>query len=336
MEATCWDDVLGNRALKENLQKAVSCGKVSHAYIIQGEKYSGKKMIADLFARSIMCEHNKKGGMTKLPCNSCKACRQAIGENNPDIIRVSHEKPNVISVENIRQQINNDIVILPYSSDYKIYIVDEAEKMNVQAQNALLKTLEEPPSYAVIILLAATTSVLLPTILSRCVRLDIKPVFDDEIKTYLMNNARLPDYRAGVCAAFARGNIGRAKLLATDEDFDSMKASVTNTLKNIDGMEINKIYSEIKRLQEEKYNIDDYLDMCFIWYRDVLLLKASGDMSRIIFRENASNIQRLSKSFEYDRLERIIRAIERTRSRIKANVSQELSMELMFMEMKDF
>lgn len=103
--------------------------------------------------------------------------------NHPDIIYVTHEKPNVISVDNIRQQVNGDIDIKPYSGEYKIYIIDEAEKMNVQAQNALLKTLEEPPAYAVILLLATRAEAMLQTILSRCVVLNIKPVPEDLIRS---------------------------------------------------------------------------------------------------------------------------------------------------------
>ena len=92
-----------------------------------------------------------------------------MNHNQPDIIYVTHEKPNTLSVADIRSQLVNDVDVKPYSSRYKIYIVDEAEKMNQQAQNALLKTIEEPPAYAVIILLTTNADAFLPTILSRCV-----------------------------------------------------------------------------------------------------------------------------------------------------------------------
>ena len=87
---------------------------------------------------------------------------------------MTHEEPNSISVDDIRTQVNNDILIKPYSSKYKIYIIPEADKMTVQAQNALLKTIEEPPSYAVIFLLTENAEVLLPTIRSRCVMLKLR------------------------------------------------------------------------------------------------------------------------------------------------------------------
>ena len=133
-----FQDIYGQEAMKEHLQNAIRLGKVSHAYIINGERNSGKEFIARIFARTLQCE---RGGIE--PCGECHSCKQAESGNQPDIIRVTHEKPNSIGVEDIRSQVNNDIVIKPYSSPYKIYIINEGEKMTVQAQNALLKTLEE-------------------------------------------------------------------------------------------------------------------------------------------------------------------------------------------------
>ena len=140
-------DVLGHEQTIAHMKKAIELGKVSHAYIINGEKGSGKKLLAGIFAQTLQCQ--EKGTE---PCMHCQSCLQAQSMNQPDIIRVTHEKPNTISVEDIRGQLNGDIQIKPYSSPYKIYIVDEAEKLSPQAQNALLKTIEEPPAYAVILL----------------------------------------------------------------------------------------------------------------------------------------------------------------------------------------
>lgn len=177
-------DIVGNEQIIEHLQNAISMGKVSHAYIINGPQLSGKMMIAEAFARALQCEKEGTDG-----CGECKSCHQADDHNHPDIIYVSHEKPNNISVDDIRTQLNNDIVIKPYSSKYKIYIVDEAEKMNQQAQNALLKTIEEPPAYAVIMLLTTNADSFLQTIRSRCITLNMKSVKDEVIKAYLMNES---------------------------------------------------------------------------------------------------------------------------------------------------
>ncbi|MCD8039875.1 MAG: DNA polymerase III subunit delta [Lachnospiraceae bacterium] len=330
MAETNWNDVAGQRQLTDDLRNALKFNKISHAYLIQGEKLSGKRMVADIFARALQCEAEGE----ERPCNKCRACRQALNGNHPDIIYVEHEKPNVISVENIRQQINGDIMIKPYSGERKVYVVDEAEKMNVQAQNALLKTLEEPPDYAVILLLCVNAEVMLPTILSRCVMLSTRPVHEALIKDYLMRRAQVPDYRASVCASFARGNVGRAAQLASNEEFDRMKSSVIGAMKTITDMEINQMAAEAKRMTEEKFDSGDYLDLCFIWYRDVLLYKACGAKSPIIFKEETADIAQAAKRYSFEGLERIVHAIERAKSRLKANVNFDLTMEILFMEMK--
>lgn len=351
METTMtWNDVVGLTQLTDNLQNAIKHNKISHAYLIQGEKLSGKRMIADIFARALQCEAGKASSEHQetlfempseatgpRPCNQCRSCKQAINGNHPDIIYVTHEKPNVISVDNIRQQVNGDIDIKPYSGDYKIYIIDEAEKMNVQAQNALLKTLEEPPSYAVILLLATRAEAMLQTILSRCVVLNTKPVPNDLIKNYLMQKVEIPDYRASICASFARGNVGRAIELASNEVFDHMKSSVLGLLKHITELETNQIAAEVKKITEEKFDTNDYLDLCFIWYRDVLLYKACGGFGSscpVIFKEELTALESAAKYYHYEAIERIIHAIDRARSRIAANVNFDLTMELMFLDMK--
>ncbi len=351
METTMtWNDVVGLTQLTDNLQNAIKHNKISHAYLIQGEKLSGKRMIADIFARALQCEAGKASSEHQetlfempseatgpRPCNQCRSCKQAINGNHPDIIYVTHEKPNVISVDNIRQQVNGDIDIKPYSGDYKIYIIDEAEKMNVQAQNALLKTLEEPPSYAVILLLATRAEAMLQTILSRCVVLNTKPVPDDLIKHYLMQKVEIPDYRASICASFARGNVGRAIELASNEVFDHMKSSVLGLLKHITELETNQIAADVKKITEEKFDTNDYLDLCFIWYRDVLLYKACGGFGSscpVIFKEELTALESAAKYYHYEAIERIIHAIDRARSRIAANVNFDLTMELMFLDMK--
>ncbi|MBQ7942544.1 MAG: DNA polymerase III subunit delta' [Lachnospiraceae bacterium] len=324
-----WESVIGQEHLTNNLKNALKFQKISHAYIIQGEKSSGKKMVADVFARALLCE--SEGSK---PCNECRSCKQAMNKNHPDVIYIEHEKPNVISVDNVRMQINNDIAIKPYSSAYKIYIMDEAEKMNIQAQNALLKTLEEPPEYAVIFLLTTNIDILLPTILSRCVTLNIKPVASDLIKKHLMEKVEIPDYRASVCASFARGNVGRAIELATDEAFDALKSEALAVLKSISDMEVNQMVAAVKKISEEKLDVGDYLDLCTVWYRDVLLYKSCKNVQHIIFREDISDIQRVAEDNSYEQLEQKIKSVDHARSRLKANVNFDLTMELLFMELK--
>ena len=326
-----FQDIIGQEQIKEHLQNALSTGKVSHAYIINGERFSGKEYIAKIFAMALQCERD---GIE--PCQECHSCRQALSENQPDIIRVTHEKPGSIGVDDIRAQINGDIAIKPYSSPRKIYIVNEAEKMTVQAQNALLKTLEEPPAYAVILLLTTNVNAFLPTILSRCVVLNMKPVADEKVKKYLMEELQVPDYKADVCVAFARGNVGKAKQLASSEDFEKVKEEALALLKYVQDMDVTEMIAAIKKISEYKLDVNDYLDILTIWYRDVLLFKATGDANHLVFREELSNIRRVAGRTSYEGIEKVIRSLEKAKSRLDANVNFDLAMELLLMDMKEY
>ncbi len=325
-----FSDIIGQEHIKEHLQNAMKEDKVSHAYIIEGERYAGKEFIARTFAAALQCE---KGGIE--PCGECHACKQAESMNHPDIIRVTHEKPNSIGVDDIRLQLTNDIVIKPYSGPKKVYIINEGEKMTVAAQNALLKTLEEPPAYAVIFILTTNVDALLETSISRCVVLSMKPVEDEKVKTYLMETMNLPDYKAEICAAFSRGNIGKARMLASSEDFDNIKAEAVSLMKNIKDMEINEIVMAIKKIGDYSMDISDYLDMLSVWYRDVLLYKATNDLNHLIFKEEIQYIRKVARLSTYEGIENIIEMLDKTKQRLAANVSFDLTMELLLLAMKE-
>ena len=323
-------DIIGQEQIKEHLLNAISAKKVSHAYIINGEKSSGKEFIARVFAMALQCE-----GEGEEPCQVCHSCRQALSDNHPDIVRVTHEKPNTIGVDDIRGQVNNDVGLKPYSGPYKVYIIGEAEKMTAQAQNAILKTLEEPPQYAVIILLTSNVNSLLPTILSRCVVLNMKPVADELVKKYLMEQLKVPDYKAEICVAFARGNVGKAKALASSEDFENVKAEALSLLKYIHEMDLSEVIAAVKKIMEYKLEINDYLDICSIWYRDVLLFKATHDMNHLVFREETQALRRTAQHSSYEGIETILKALENAKRRLDANVNFELTMELLILTIQE-
>lgn len=323
-------DVVGHKDIIQYIENAVSMDKVSHAYILNGERGSGKKMLASLFAMTLLCE--KQGPE---PCNTCHSCKQAESGNHPDIIRVTHEKPNTISVDDIREQVNNTIMIKPYQGPYKVYIIDRAELMSVQAQNALLKTIEEPPEYAVIMLLTENAESLLPTINSRCVMLKLRNIKDKLIKKYLMEVLEIPDYKAEVCTAFAQGNMGRAIMLAHSEHFNEIKDEAVQLLKYIHEMELSEVVAAVNNITAYKLEITDYLDIIMIWYRDVLLYKATKDIDRVVFKDQVNYIREQAKTSSYEGIELVLSGLEKAKARLKANVNFELTMELLFLTIKE-
>jgi DNA polymerase-3 subunit delta' len=214
--------------------------------------------------------------------------------------------------------------------------VNEAEKMTQQAQNALLKTLEEPPEYAVILLLTTNVNALLPTILSRCVVLNMKPVADAKVRKFLMEELRVPDYKADVCVAFARGNVGKAKALASSEDFENIKNEALSLLKYIHDMELHEMVAAIKKISEYKLEINDYFDIMAIWYRDVLLFKATKDANHLVFREELGALRKCAQRSSYEGIETVIRALDTAKQRLEANVNFELVMELLFLTIQEY
>lgn len=328
-------DIIGQEPIKEYFQNAICMNKVSHAYIINGERSAGKEFIANILAMALQCENPIQENGCSDACGECHSCKQALSGNQPDIIRITHEKPNTIGVEDIRNQINGDIAIKPYSSPKKIYIMNEGEKMTPQAQNALLKTLEEPPEYAVILILTTNVQALLPTIVSRCVVLNMKPVAEELVRKFLMETMQIPDYKADICVAFARGNIGKARILASSEDFDKIKEEAITLLKYIEDMEINEIVAAIKKINEYQLDISDYLDIISIWYRDVLLFKATNDVNHLIFKQEIQYIKNKAGKSDYEGLETIIQALEKAKARLTANVNFELTMELLLLTIKE-
>ena len=213
--------------------------------------------------------------------------------------------------------------------------MDEAEKMNIQAQNALLKTMEEPPSYAVLLLLTTNADSFLPTILSRCVRLDLKAVPDSMIRKFLMEEKQVPSYQADICVAFAQGNVGKAIALASSDNFNEMKNSALQLIKRLNDIDLYEMMEAVKQISEYKLEIQDYFDLMMIWYRDVLLYKATADANRLIFQEEIYSIKKEASHSSYEGIENILKALETAKVRLKANVNFELLIELLLLTIKE-
>jgi len=326
--------IYGHEHIIEHLKTALEEDKVSHAYIFHGEDDSGKMMLAESFAQAILCEGSREDRDGMDCCNRCRSCLQAESHNHPDIIYITHEKAS-IGVDDIRTQLNSDIMIKPYSSERKIYIIDEAEKMTEGAQNALLKTIEEPPAYAVVILLVNNITALLPTILSRCVQLNLRPIAKNTIKRLLMEKYQVPDYLADISAMYSGGNVGKAIQYASSEEFNRMKSTVLSIVTKIFELRTYEIIEKIKELGEEKARITDYLDLCVMWYRDVLIYKATGDDRSLLFVQEIREIREHAGRMSYEKIEKIMKAIDKAKVRLKANVNFDIVMEMMLLTIKE-
>lgn len=325
-----FSDIIGHEDIVKHFKNSIELGKMSHAYILNGEKGSGKRTLAAVIAKSMQCESGEPD-----PCGTCKSCLQAESGNQPDIIWVDHEKPSVISVDEIRMQIVNDISLKPYSSKYKIYIVPDAQLMNPQAQNALLKTLEEPPEYAVIMLLTNNVDKFLPTILSRCMILNFKPVEPLYIMEYLMTQLGEDQLKARFCTDFAQGNLGKAVRLAISPDYNEIKEDSIRLLRRMEDMEIEEIIQAVKKMGKYKLDVTDYIDIMTMWFRDILMVKISNSPNKIIFKEEFSVMKRQASRISYEGIEKILEALDKLKIRLEANVNFDIAMELMLLTIKE-
>lgn len=324
------EDILGNEHIVEHFKKAIENNKISHAYIINGEKGMGKRTVAKAFAMTLLCE--EKG---TVPCMKCHSCVQALTDNNPDLIMITPDKPTTLSIDHIRQTLVNDVELKPYSNSHKVYIVEDAELMNNAAQNAILKTIEEPPEYAVIILLTTNISALLQTVLSRCVKLDMQPLKKEVIKKYLMEKEKVVDYQADIAVSFAEGNLGKAIELSKSQDFAEMLDEVIQLLRYIKDMQAYEVVAAVKRASEYKFRFTDYIDLMILWFRDVLVYKASQNVNELIFKDEIQTIKKHAAKSSYNGIEHILEAMNKAKLRLKANVNFDVAIEMMFLTIRD-
>ena len=265
------------------------------------------------------------------PCGRCLSCIQAQSGNQPDIITVSHEKPNSIGVGEIRRM-RADLQIKPYSNARKVYIVPDAEKLTIPAQNALLKTLEEPPEYAVIILIANGLSAFLPTILSRCVVLQTRAVEEAQIARFLQREKELPEDQAMILARFAGGNPGQALLLTDDKEFLELRDKTVDFLAHLsraDAVRISEFASDIDAGRR-----DEVLSFVLMWFRDVLLYHSTQNSENLIFQEDIQYIIEAAGMLGYERLGRILDEIDTASRRLRSNVAADSVFEIMFLKIR--
>lgn len=322
-------EIIGHKNIIEHIQNAIKYNKVSHSYIIEGEKGIGKKLIANSLAKTLQCE--TKGVDS---CNKCASCKMFESSNHPDIKYVEASKKSGLGVDDIREQLNKDINIKPYKYPYKIYIINDADTMTIQAQNALLKTIEEPPSYAIIILIAENKNRFLQTIISRCVLIPLRPLSNEDIDDYLIYKVQIPDYQASVYSAFSRGNIGKAKELALSSEFIQMRdhvIEIVNILIKNNDFEIMGMYNIFEDYKDE---IDIFIDLIISWLRDLLIVKEINNERYLINKDKYKTILKQGQHLSYNRICVLIDNILHFKKQLKVNVNYQLSIEMMLLNQR--
>ncbi len=291
-----FSEVFGHNKIKDVLIQGVNSDRVGHAYIFEGTKGVGKLTMAKAFAMRLLCESPTQEDA----CGKCRSCSRCMSQNHPDLKIVTNQlydsskKSTDILVDTVRNM-KKDIYIKPYEAERKVYIVPNADTMNMYAQNSLLKVLEEPPEYCVIILLAENSNSFLPTILSRAPILKFFPLDEETVSEYLVGcdidcDADKIDLVAKMCG----GSIGKAKELIENADTDSLRAELLDYIFALEGTRRKNIYDLCLFLKQNKDEFEFLKDIMQGLFADVLYVKTTGSTDRIVNRDKSVKIQKLA------------------------------------------
>ena len=322
-----FEEIRGNTPLVEQLRRSAASGRSSHAYLFLGGAGAGKRLIANTFAKALQCEGEKR------PCDSCKSCHAFNHGNHPDVIYFQPLKNGkTYTIEDVREQLLETVDLKPFQYEKKIYIIEKADTLNIQSQNALLKTLEEPPAHAVFLLLAERAEAFLPTILSRGVVMKIRPLSAETIADYLMQAGHLAE-ESHILSAYAQGRIGQALELVEDEGFREMRQDILGKLEALPSMSEGDAYLLAKDLEGYKNDLR-FLDIMELWYRDLLTAKSLREEGYLIQRDKKDAIFRAAKE-PAALLAKKAAAVRTARMRLAQNANFRLTMEVMLMDLKE-
>lgn len=300
-----FDKIRGQRFAKKYLSNSIKSNMISHAYMFEGPSGVGKNTMARELAATLLEMENLF--------------------NSPDYIEITPDG-NSIKIAQIRK-LQSDILVKPYKS-YKIYVIDEAQKMTVEAQNALLKTLEEPPKYAIIILITNNKESLLDTIKSRCEIIKFTPIPLVEVADYLTQTG-VDKNRASLLANFSRGSMQKAIELSESEDFHIMRDEVQKYVETFltgSMLDIMDIQSSIEKYKD---NITNVLDLLVNYFRDIMMVKENVDSRMIINLDRLVFIKNMSTKITYSQLSKIIDIIEETKNKLRSNCNFNISIQVM-------
>ncbi|CEI71559.1 MULTISPECIES: ATP-binding protein [Romboutsia] len=300
-----FEDIIGQEFAKKYLTNSINNNKISHAYMFEGIEGIGKKKLTEELAKLLLDISDVN--------------------NSPDYIEIKPDG-NSIKIAQIRK-LQTDIIIKPHK-DYKIYVINDAHKMTVEGQNALLKTLEEPPQYAIIILVTSNKEALLDTIKSRCEIIKFLPISLIDLKKYLIQKG-VDEQRTQLLATFSRGSIEKALELSESSEFALMREEIQSYIerlldKNI--VDILDISLDIEKYRGDIFNI---LDIMINYFRDIMFIKEKIDKNMIINSDKITFLQNMSKKISYSQVSKIIDIIEETKKKIRSNCNFNISMQVM-------
>lgn len=310
-------EIAGNAQLRADLQLSRRQNHLPHALLLHGERGCGKKLLAKWFAMLVLCESAEAA-----PCGCCRSCRLLLEDAHPDVTWAEHSgKKMGFAVETVRE-IRREAAVLPNNGDMRIFLFTDADGMSVQAQNALLKSVEEPPAHACFVFTAETLGALLPTLLSRMTAKAVFPVTESECVTAL---TRLSYPAEDIQAAVSRfgGNIGRCIAYLSDDmqrQAAEMAAALTAALAQINEYALLQLLTAAAADKDLLRRTLELLDMQI---RDAAVSAQAGEYKRLGCDRNAA--EALSERLSPRRALRMHGAIQEAFADLESNVGSVLT-----------
>lgn len=257
--------------LMKNLIESVHLGQNSHAYIFEGKKGLGKHNAARLFAAALTCSNTDIA-----PCGACHSCTLAKADTNPDIIYVRPKKDKKSIGADDMRELEEDVAVKPFSFSHKVYIIEDGALLTEQAQNTFLKTFEEPPEYAVFIIVIEKSTILLPTILSRFTTVHFSEVSDSIMKKYIMDKYPDEQERLPFLIKYCGGVPKIADSVINDGDFDSLRSGALEKLFSLISTDKLSSFTLQNYLDENKEKADIIFDFWLSFLRDIILIQTAA------------------------------------------------------------
>ncbi len=321
--------LIGQKKIIRKLMESIKKGTVGHAYIFYGPDGIGKRTIARAFAGLLLCNNPLNEGSNA--CNKCISCKLSNSGSNPDLM-VIEDDGTKIGVDEIRRM-QSDVNKRPTYSQRKVYLILKAEKMTEQAQNCLLKTIEEPPSYCIIVLTVTNPSKLLSTVISRVYSLMLERYSTEEIYDFLVEKKGIDNIKAEFLTRYSDGIIGKALDLAFDENLHSIREKVFEILILLNKKPLQYIYETVVFFKDNKEHLDFIFDMMSLYFRDIISFIHYQNEKRLINIDKKDIIINNMSLFTTLKALNAIEIIDKTRTGIKKYANFQLSIEIMLMKL---
>ncbi len=313
-------NIIGHDKIKKHIWESLEDNKMSHGYLFSGPSGIGKRLLSLEVSKTVFCKNSNTRA-----CGECSSCHKFESLNHPDIMLII---PDGNSIKNKQvEDMQTYIKIKPNESDKKIVIIDDADKMTVSAQNRILKTLEEPPSYGMIFLISSKPHALLSTIKSRCQILDFGKIEDSLIEEYLVDNMNIDKDNAKLISKFADGSLKVATSIVESEKFKVHREQSVKLSDMLLKKELIKVYDLLIEIGDQKEDIIEILDLLNIWFRDMMFFKSFNSVDMIFNLDYKDELIDQSRLLNHRNTLIYIEMIENTKKKIASNVNCTLAFE---------